>query len=776
MLPGRLFASLALAVAASPAIAVGGVHANVYKLPSSTSTTAQPVSIAVDTSAAIGITHPNFVSFSFDTTALFGIQRTLIPFGDPVLQQLARNLAPSYVRFGGSLQDHVIMNVTGDIPTSGIPGPSDFIQLYMNASMWDLMIDFCSSAGLDLVYGLNAAIGRQTSSPATWNFTNVELLLKYIASKNQSVPIVELGNESNVYNCSGSSANISASQIYGQYATLRSTLKSLLPSTQVWGLDPSVTGDVKGQCHSWYGDDLFGYYRDFLALNNGTAVDSGVDRSPARGRSMLRNSGGATASRSAALVATTADLEAAATAAATMIDAVTWHYYPQVQSNVTSGIAQILSYEYQTRIQAYSNQAIASRDQFVSSLPIIMGETSSYWAGGLANVSNRYASGFWYLNQLGYLAASGYSVMIRQDLAGGDYGLLDLVCNATAPAPAEVPLGVLHQQPDAQVLGHQQQQQVQAQAQVQVDCNTNDTGVVVGYRPNPDYFTTALWKQLVGTRVLGVSDGYLVDNGSDASQLHEKSRRGSGDSDVDTSVGGDGGGAAASTSSSSASSSGVRVWAFCALPSSIITSESTRDAYANTETASGQAGGQTDAGSDSGEGSINANGDIIVGGYSAGDVVLVVSNLNDYNVSIDLDLMATRTPTSSPEGESHTGMPQRHPAPPQSTPTSVDLYILTPPPGEGLDSGLVCLNGNPAPLALGGVNGTSLPPFPPISLPWTTDVRSSSSDGVKERGDDHQKQHKMHQQRVQQPVITWPAQAYGFLVIKGASAAACTSA
>jgi hypothetical protein len=76
-------------------------------------------------------------------------------------------------------------------------------------------------------------------------------------------------------------------------------------------------------------------------------------------------------------------------------------------------------------------------------------------------VSNRYASGFWLLNQLGYLSAANYSVMIRQDLAGGNYGLVDLVLNAS--------------------------------------------GVVVGYVANPDYFTTALFKRLAGPAVLAAT-------------------------------------------------------------------------------------------------------------------------------------------------------------------------------------------------------------------------------------------------------------------------------
>jgi hypothetical protein len=62
----------------------------------------------------------------------------------------------------------------------------------------------------------------------------------------------------------------------------------------------------------------------------------------------------------------------------------------------------------------YDSAVRAITDQTGLNKPLIIGETASYWGGGLANVSNRFASGFWYVNQLGYLAAHGYSLMIRQ--------------------------------------------------------------------------------------------------------------------------------------------------------------------------------------------------------------------------------------------------------------------------------------------------------------------------------------------------------------------------
>ncbi len=143
----------------------------------------------------------------------------------------------------------------------------------------------------------------------------------------------------------------------------------------------------------------------------------------------------------------------------------------------------------QGRLPAYDTLARAAKAQAAPSLPIVMGETASYWAGGRANVSNRFASGFWYLPQLGYLHSKGYLAHIRQDLAGGDYGLLDLVLD--------------------------------------------DSGAVVDFAPNPDYFTHALWQRLVAGVALQVS---VSGNSSSSS----------------------------SSSSGGSGSAGLRAWGSCA--------------------------------------------------------------------------------------------------------------------------------------------------------------------------------------------------------------------
>ena len=80
-------------------------------------------------------------------------------------------------------------------------------------------------------------------------------------------------------------------------------------------------------------------------------------------------------------------------------------------------------------------------------------ETAAAWASGTAGVCDGFVSGFWYNDQLGMAATTGYSAMCRQCLVGGNYSLIDQLN---------------------------------------------------GFKPNPDYWTAFLWRNLMGTKFLAI--------------------------------------------------------------------------------------------------------------------------------------------------------------------------------------------------------------------------------------------------------------------------------
>ncbi|XP_020612682.1 heparanase-like [Orbicella faveolata] len=93
-------------------------------------------------------------------------------------------------------------------------------------------------------------------------------------------------------------------------------------------------------------------------------------------------------------------------------------------------------------------------DQVAPNLPRWLGETANVAGGGAKGLSDRFVSGFLWLNKLGLAAQHGYKVVIRQSMFRGEYSLLgqDL-------------------------------------------------------EPNPDYWLAVLHKRLFGTKVLGIDRG-----------------------------------------------------------------------------------------------------------------------------------------------------------------------------------------------------------------------------------------------------------------------------
>lgn len=96
------------------------------------------------------------------------------------------------------------------------------------------------------------------------------------------------------------------------------------------------------------------------------------------------------------------------------------------------------------------------------SLPLWIGETSDSWHSGTANVSDRYISGFLWLEKLGLSAYMGVGVVMRQTFYGGDYSLMD-----------------------------------------------------DNYMPNPDYWLSYIYKKLVGSRVLSRKVSSLAADDND---------------------------------------------------------------------------------------------------------------------------------------------------------------------------------------------------------------------------------------------------------------------
>lgn len=112
----------------------------------------------------------------------------------------------------------------------------------------------------------------------------------------------------------------------------------------------------------------------------------------------------------------------------------------------------MLSPNFLDETDRWASRVEGHRDKYAPQAEIWLEETGSAQCGGEPGLSDRFVAGFWWLDLLGRLARSGQKVIMRQNLSGADYSLV------------------------------------------------NDATL----EPNPDYWNSFLWKRLMGREVLGV--------------------------------------------------------------------------------------------------------------------------------------------------------------------------------------------------------------------------------------------------------------------------------
>jgi heparanase 1 len=140
-----------------------------------------------------------------------------------------------------------------------------------------------------------------------------------------------------------------------------------------------------------------------------------------------------------------------------LLDVVTWHYYPQQSSRSPLAVRRaspqwMLEPAFFEETSRWASQITRLRDRYAPQAEIWLEESGNAQCGGEPGLSDRFIAGFWWLDTLGLLARAGQKVVTRQNLSGADYSLIN---------------------------------------EASLD-------------PNPDYWNSYLWKQLMGTTVLDI--------------------------------------------------------------------------------------------------------------------------------------------------------------------------------------------------------------------------------------------------------------------------------
>lgn len=355
-----------------------------------------------------------YLSFSIDISVLAGgfwwegstgvrkglgtIRIPPIDLNSNKLDKLVRALGPAYLRIGGSEADKIHYLEAQ---------PESLDALILTASMWDSLHAFVERNQLKLCFTFKYGLFKRKHH-GFWHGSEVERLLHHSKQKGYKLDVCELGNELNAYWAfHGLSAQPSAKNLADDYQRFSELVKYHYPEARIIG-PGSAFWPLLGETIKPFSN----LTRRFL---------------------MGCNQNGA------------------------KLDLVDWHYYPFQSerapvSTRRATLNRFLSPRVLNDFARYAKQIKQYRDHFFPDAELWLGETGSAQCGGQPKLSDRFASSFWYVDQLGLAALTGHSVVVRQSLVGGDYGLVNRLT----------------------------------------------------LKPRPDYWVAWLWKQLMGTRVYHV--------------------------------------------------------------------------------------------------------------------------------------------------------------------------------------------------------------------------------------------------------------------------------
>ena len=327
---------------------------------------------------------PRYLSFSIDISVLaggfwwegaLGVRRGLGTLKVPPLQldlkkldKLVRLLGPAYLRIGGSEADKIHY-------FNAPEGEAD--PLILTQSQWDNLHNFLQRNDLRLMFTCKYGLFKRRHH-GSWQGDELVELLRYSANKGYAIEVFELGNELNAYWAfHGLLSQPRAINLARDYDRFSELVNQYYPNARICG--PG----------SAYWPKL------------GEAIRPISNITPKFLASLKSRLG--------------------------IID---WHYYPfqSERSPVRTRAAQVhrlldpKSYE---DFKNFSARLCQLRDKHQPDAEIWTGESGSAQCGGQPDLSDRWASSFWWADQLGMGARCGQKVMVRQSLVGGDYGLVD---------------------------------------------------------------------------------------------------------------------------------------------------------------------------------------------------------------------------------------------------------------------------------------------------------------------------------------------------------------
>ncbi len=330
------------------------------------------VSVAVDAAQLAGGTF-------WDREATMQIEGTRrVPpfdFARPRLRQLARALAPAYLRLGGTDADRLYYDFS-DAPVDMPPAPYRFT---LTRAQWDGAAEFARALGFEIVFTLNAGPGPRDAD-RRWQPEQARLLLRHASAAQHPIAVFELGNEVNAFPLLHG-LMLSAAEYCADVAAARALLDAEWPGAKL-SVPSSAYWPVIGEVNAVLPE-------------------------------VLQRSGAS-------------------------LDVVSWHYYPQQSRRCPAAVRRaapevMLDPDNLDEVDRWAAEVGSAAAAHASRAQLWLGETGNAQCGGEPGVSDAFAGAFWWADQLGLLARRGTQVVVRQTLSGSNYGLLDE--DTLEPAP-----------------------------------------------------------------------------------------------------------------------------------------------------------------------------------------------------------------------------------------------------------------------------------------------------------------------------------------------------
>ena len=423
-----------------------------------------------------------FISFTMEPSIASSYDLDL--WEDKQLQALASHLAPSVMRFGGIDQDRTTYDfgIRERGERCARLQPSDFYEerdcLIMEGEQLKGIVDFTKAVGWDLVFGLNLATAR--SDIDEWIPEELEDLIWQSDPHraNASYFGLQLGNEPDL-KCKVPGVNL-------RFACGRHPdIDTVLEDQMVIAVTPQqLASDYKR-------------FRERL-------LDLWTNRSREKRPKVVGND-----VASILKSYTEADYaEKFLDALEEPLDAFSYHFY---YSSFEKGM-NWTDFSTAETLDMFWDAAVSAADMIKKhgrGAELWLGETGSDNHGGEKNATSSFVAGFLWLDKLGIAAVTGHSHVFRQTFARTSYAVVGMLLSAErSPKPPPPPLPPVDFQPPPLPPPFQPPP---ASPPSSPHPGAPPHGPAYDNIPNPDYWTSILWRHLVGNLVLQSTDAKTND-------------------------------------------------------------------------------------------------------------------------------------------------------------------------------------------------------------------------------------------------------------------------